>query len=123
MTLVDTSVLVVDDDLAFRGLALRILRSCGFEIAGEAATVAAGMTAALSLRPDAILVDVRLPDGSGIDLGRELAALPWLPRVVLTSSDSGAADEIAAQEDGSVMAFVPKDELPNAPLVRLLAGD
>jgi CheY-like chemotaxis protein len=120
--LVDTSVLVVDDDSAFRGLALRILRSCGFEIVGEADTVAAAMTAALSLRPDAILVDVRLPDGSGIVLARALAALPWMPRVLLTSSDDDAAGEIAADGHGPPLTFVPKDELPNAPLALLLAG-
>jgi DNA-binding NarL/FixJ family response regulator len=120
--LVDTSVLVVDDDVAFRGLALRILRSFGFAIVGEAGTVEAGMTAALSLRPDAILVDVRLPDGSGIALAKALLVLPWTPRVLLTSSDDDAAGEIAADRNGLPLTFVPKDELPNAPLVRLLAG-
>ncbi|MDX6726310.1 MAG: hypothetical protein QOK49_1115 [Baekduia sp.] len=120
---VDISVLVVDDDAAFRGLAVRILTSCGFDIVGQAETVASGMTRALALRPDAILVDVRLPDGSGIVLGLELAALPWAPRVVLTSSDSDAEGEIPTYDHRAALAFVPKDELPNAPLVRLLAGD
>jgi DNA-binding NarL/FixJ family response regulator len=115
------SVLVIDDDVAFRGLALRILRSHGFAIVGEAGTVEHGMAAAMELQPEAILVDVRLPDGSGIALARSLAALPWTPRIVLTSSDDDAADEIAAGEDARSLAFVPKDELPNAPLVALLA--
>jgi DNA-binding NarL/FixJ family response regulator len=113
-------VLVVDDDAGFRSLALRILRSSGLLVVGEAATVAAAMAAALELRPDAILVDVRLPDGDGISLGHALAALPWTPRIVLTSSDSDAAAEIAAC-DGVVLPFVPKDQLPSAPLTDLLA--
>lgn len=116
-----TTVLVIDDDVAFRSLALRILRSHGFEVVGEAGTAAFGMAAAIALRPAAILVDVRLPDGSGIELGRELAALEWTPRIVLTSSDDCAADEIAAGDDGDRLPFVPKGELPNAPLPRLFA--
>ncbi|HMJ32542.1 MAG TPA: response regulator [Baekduia sp.] len=118
----DTSVLVVDDDAGFRSLAVRILRGCGFRVIGEASTRASGMAAALDLRPDAVLVDVRLPDGDGIRLGHALAALPWSPRIVLTSSDNDAAGEVAAS-DGGLLPFVPKDQLPTAPLLRLLAID
>jgi CheY-like chemotaxis protein len=119
----DTSVLVVDDDPAFRGLAVRLLASSGFAIVGEAGTVEDGMTSALALRPAAILVDVRLPDGSGIVLARALVALPWVPRVLLTSSDTVTADEIAGRDGRVALAFVPKDELANAPLMHLLGGD
>jgi DNA-binding NarL/FixJ family response regulator len=119
---VTTSVLVVDDDAGFRGLAVRVLSAYAFDVVGEAATGEAGMAAALALRPDAILLDVRLPDANGIQLGRVLAALPWTPRVVLTSSDSDVAGEIAADGDALALAFVPKDELPGAPLEHLLAG-
>jgi DNA-binding NarL/FixJ family response regulator len=119
---VTTSVLVVDDDAGFRGLAVRVLSACAFDVVGEAATGEAGMAAAIALRPDAILLDVRLPDANGIQLGRVLAALPWTPRVVLTSSDSDVAGEIAADGDGLALAFVPKDELTGAPLEHLLAG-
>ena len=73
------SVLVVDDDAIFRALARRMLGDCGLAVVGEAETVAAGMAAASELRPDAALVDVGLPDGDGIALARELAALPWRP--------------------------------------------
>jgi DNA-binding NarL/FixJ family response regulator len=117
---VDTSVLIVDDDAAFRGLALRILRASGFLVVGEAATKAAGMAAAMELRPDAMLVDVRLPDGSGIDLAQAFAQLAWLPRVLVTSSDIEAADEITGA--GLALPFVPKDQLPTAPLALLLAA-
>jgi len=115
-------VLIVDDDDAFRGLALRILRSSGFDVVGEAATSASGMAAALELRPDAMLVDIRLPDGSGVDLARAFVRLAWTPRVLLTSSDIDAAGEIGASSDRWPLAFVAKDQLPNAPLTILLAG-
>ncbi len=116
------SVLVIDDDEVFRGLARRMLADCGLTVAGEAETVAAGRAAAAELRPRAILVDVMLPDGDGVALARELAALPWGPRVVVTSSSADVAgrDEL----DGcGVVAFVPKSDLPGAALDRLLGGD
>jgi two-component system nitrate/nitrite response regulator NarL len=108
-------VLVVDDDPAFRGLAGRLLVTFGLGLAGEAGTVAAALIVAGSLRPDGILVDVGLPDGDGITLAGELTALPWHPRVVLTSSDAEAATAADVRRAGA-QAFVPKDQLPNAAL-------
>jgi CheY-like chemotaxis protein len=116
------SVLVIDDDAVFRGLARRVLAGCGLAVAGEAESAAAGRAAAARLKPEAALVDVMLPDGDGVALARELSALPWAPRVVLTSSSADAAgrDEI----DGSgAVAFVPKAELPGARLDQLFGGD
>jgi CheY-like chemotaxis protein len=119
MPLVSGSVLVVDDDPSFRRLAKRMLDGLGFDIAGEAETVAAAIAAAGTLMPDAVLVDVGLPDGDGISLAGELTALPWRPRVVLTSSDAEAASPSQVRRSGAE-AFVPKDQLPNAALKRLL---
>jgi CheY-like chemotaxis protein len=113
------SVLVVDDDPAFRRLAQRILEACGLAVAGEADTAASALSVAGALRPDAVLVDVGLPDSDGITLARELTALPWRPRVVLTSSD--AEDATAIEELGSVAeAFVPNNELTSRALYYLL---
>jgi CheY-like chemotaxis protein len=114
-----STILVVDDDAAFRGLARRVLSGMGLVVSGEAGTVAAALVAAAALRPDAALVDVTLPDGDGIALAAELTALPWSPRVVLTSSDADAASPDEVRCSGA-NAFVPKEQLPNAPLRRLL---
>jgi CheY-like chemotaxis protein len=113
------SVLVVDDDPAFRRLAQRVLEAFGFAVAGEAGTAAAAITVAGALRPDAVLVDVGLPDSDGIALARELTALPWRPRVVLTSSNAEAATASEVRSSGAE-AFVPKNELPSAALDDLL---
>jgi CheY-like chemotaxis protein len=113
------SVLVVDDDPAFRRLAPRILEPFGLAVAGEADSAAAAISAAGLLRPDAVLVDVGLPDRDGVALARELSALPWRPRVVLTSSDAEAATASEVRSCGAT-AFVPKDELPSAALGDLL---
>jgi DNA-binding NarL/FixJ family response regulator len=114
------SVLVVDDDPGFRVLARRVLTATGFSVVGEADSVATALAAANDLRPEAVLVDVGLPDGDGVTLARELTALPWRPRVVLTSIDADAASPREVSRSGA-NGFAPKDELPNAGL-RLLAG-
>jgi CheY-like chemotaxis protein len=80
---VSGAVLVVDDDPVFRSLARRTLIAEGLVVVGEAESVATAMAAAHALRPDAVLVDVGLPDGDGVALARALTALPWRPRVVL----------------------------------------
>ena len=113
------SVLVVDDDPAFRRLAQRILEAFGLAVAGEADTAASAIAAAGALRPDSVLVDVGLPDVDGIALARELVALPWRPRVVLTSTNAEAATATEVRSSGAE-AFVPKDELPSAALDDLL---
>jgi DNA-binding NarL/FixJ family response regulator len=118
---VANSVLVIDDDPAFRDLVRRMLDDGGLVVVGEADTAAAAIATAHELRPDVALVDVGLPDGDGIALARELSSLPWHPRVVLTSSDPEAASAEDVRRSGA-HAFVPKDELPDAPLGPLLGS-
>jgi DNA-binding NarL/FixJ family response regulator len=116
------SVLVVDDDPEFRELAARLLVASGFTVVGEADSVAAALAAAARLEPTAVLVDVELPDGDGVALARELAALPWQPRVVLMSIDGDITTTEEARRAGA-RAFLNKTDLPHAPLARLLGGE
>jgi DNA-binding NarL/FixJ family response regulator len=116
------SVLLVDDDPAFRGLARRMLVAAGLVVVAEAGTVGAALAAARELRPDSALVDVGLPDGDGISLAGELAALPRPPRVLLTSTDVDAAGPEAVLRSGAA-GFVPKADLPGVALERLLARE
>jgi CheY-like chemotaxis protein len=114
--------MVVDDDRDFRQVVGGILLELGLAVAGEADTAASAIEAAQALRPDAVLVDVGLPDRDGITLARELTSLPWRPRVVLTSSNRDAAPPSALRRSGA-SAFVPKEDLPDAPLRSLLTGE
>lgn len=111
-------MLVVDDDAGFRSLARRVLSSQGLNVVGESGSADGGRELATQLRPDAVLLDVRLPDGDGVHLAAELKVLPWGPRLLLTSSDPDAARRSAA----AGLAFVPKVDLPEAPLRALLGG-
>ena len=116
------SVLIVDDNPNFRALARRLLTEAGLVVVGEAENVAEGLSLAEELRPNAALVDFGLPDGDGLGLARQLTALPWRPRVVLTSVESDIGSDGEVRSTGAE-AFVPKANLPNAPLARLLGGD
>jgi DNA-binding NarL/FixJ family response regulator len=118
----ENSVLLIDDDAAFRRLARRTLTGTGLAVVGEAGTVAAGSSAARILKPEIVLVDVGLPDGDGITLAAELAALPWQPRVVLTSVDPDAASPEDVRRAGA-SGFVPKQDLPGSGLDLLMAVD
>jgi DNA-binding NarL/FixJ family response regulator len=119
---VSRSVLVVDDDPEFRKLAGRLLAASGLTVVGEAGSVAAALEAVARLEPSAVMVDVELPDGDGVTLARELAALPWHPRVILTSIDGDITTPDEARNAGA-RAFVNKADLPNAPLAGLLGGE
>lgn len=115
------SILVVDDDAAVRGLIVRILRSGGHDVVGEAGSVADALDRAAALRPDIALVDIGLPDGDGFSLTRQLRALPWPIRVVIFSSDADRTNADAAQRAGAV-GFLPKDELSGVALEQLIGG-
>lgn len=116
-----TTVLVIDDDAAFRGLARRMLTEAGLSVVGEADSVESGRAAAAELRPQAALVDVMLAGEDGVALAHELAELPWRPRVLLTSTAPDAVHEDKLASNG-VVGFVAKEALPETPLISLLAG-
>jgi DNA-binding NarL/FixJ family response regulator len=119
---VSASVLIVDDEPTFRALAVRLIAACGMTVVGEADGVADGLSKAMALKPSAALVDVGLPDGDGFALASELTALPWRPRVVLTSVERNVGSVDAVRRSGA-QAFVQKADLPGAPLARLLGGE
>jgi len=118
---VTLTVLVVDDDAAFRGVARRMLSAVGLVVVGEAGTVKSATEQAELLRPDALLIDVGLPDGDGVALAIQLHALPWRPRVLLTSTDPEAVAAVDVTASGA-LGFLAKQDLPDAPLARLFAA-
>ena len=116
------SVLVVDDDPAFLGLVARILTDLGVGSVMTAPDAAQALLVAEHSRPDAVLIDIGLPDRDGTDLGYQLSDLPWRPRVVLTSSDSEAFLAIEPRDGARELAFVPKEELASETLRGSVAG-
>jgi CheY-like chemotaxis protein len=118
-----TSILIVDDDPAFLGLASCLLEGMGIEVVARVLDAASAVAAAEATRPNGALVDVGLPDRDGVDLAYELAALPWKPTVVLTSADADAGGAIRLAGGRPLIPFVPKDELTNGMLPLHLGAD
>jgi DNA-binding NarL/FixJ family response regulator len=80
-------LLIVDDhEVVRQGLASLLDRREGFQVVAEAGTVAEAVEQARKFEPDVVVMDVRLPDGSGIEACREIRAeLPATRVVMLTS--------------------------------------
>jgi len=83
----DYRLLVVDDhEVVRQGLVALLDRREGFQVVAEAGTVAEALDQARRFEPDIVVMDVRLPDGSGIEACRDIRAeLPATRIVMLTS--------------------------------------
>ena len=94
--------LVDDHEVVRRGIADLFKSAPGFEIVGEAARADEARRRILATRPDVVVMDARLPDGSGIDVCRDVrAALPSTYCLVLTSYDDRDAMVAAARAGAS----------------------
>jgi DNA-binding NarL/FixJ family response regulator len=78
-------VLIVDDHQPFRAVARELLEEAGFVVSGEAADGAEAFAAVAAEQPDAVLLDVQLPDRDGFSVAAALTA-DGGPVVVLISS-------------------------------------
>lgn len=89
----DITVMVLDDhEVVRRGICDIFDRADGFTVVAEAANVAQGIRRAVAVRPQVILSDLRLPDGTGLDVVTQVRAqLPDTRVVVLTSYDDDEA--------------------------------
>jgi DNA-binding NarL/FixJ family response regulator len=112
-------VLIVDDHHEFRRALRLLLIDYGYEVIGEAASAAAGVTATAALQPDLVLFDISLPDGSGIDAAKQITKLRLPSRVVLISSSDEFGFESAARDAGAI-GFLPKAQLSAARLAALI---
>lgn len=88
-------VLVDDSEVVRMGLRALLGTDPSLEIVGEAGNVATGVQTCLRLRPDVALLDIRLPDGTGFDVCRQiLKSLPAIRVLILTSvTDETLVDE------------------------------
>ena len=93
-------VLTIDDQAIFRALARDVIEATpGFASAGDAAGGEEGLEAVGKLKPDLVLLDVRMPGMSGIEVARRLAATHPEVVVVLISIEERIDVPSAAQLD------------------------
>jgi DNA-binding NarL/FixJ family response regulator len=109
-----TSVLVVDDvDLFRTGLAAALGRA-GFDVTGEAADAESAVSAAETLQPDIVLLDILMPGISGLDAVEKVRAVSPASRVVMLSGSESEEDLlecIRAGARGYLVKNAPFDEL------------
>jgi DNA-binding NarL/FixJ family response regulator len=110
-------ILVVDDHAGFRQRARSLLEEAGLDVVGEAGDGEECLVAVAALRPDAVVLDVRLPGEDGFTVAERLASPP---SVVLVSSRS-LADFGGRPLPAGVRGFIAKADL-SAPALRVLLG-
>jgi two-component system KDP operon response regulator KdpE len=112
-------VLVVDDEQQILRALRTSLRGAGYEV--ETADTAAGALAAAAMRPpEAVILDLVLPDGTGIDVCRELRA--WSSAPVIVLSAVGEEREKVAALDAGADDYVTKPVGIDELLARLRAA-
>jgi len=106
---VSTRVFVVDDhEIVRRGIADMIDAERDLEVVGEASTAQQALSRVAATLPDIVVLDVRLPDGSGIDVCRSiLSAHPGMKCLMLTAYDDDRASYAAVLAGAS--GYVLKD--------------
>jgi DNA-binding NarL/FixJ family response regulator len=114
-------VLIVDDQACFRRAARELLVARGFSVVGDADTADAALEAVDRLKPDAVLLDVRLGDEDGRDLARALTTAHPGVAVALVSCDD-QRDQPGLLEQTGASGFVLKSRLAAADLAQLWRG-
>ncbi len=111
-------VLIVDDHEPFRAVARVVLERAGYVVAGEAADAAQALAAVAADPPDAVLLDVQLPDRDGFFVANAITAADG-PAVVLISTRA-AEDYGGRIEACGARGFIAKSGLSAAAFAALV---
>jgi CheY-like chemotaxis protein len=106
----ERTVVIVDDSAGFRTQAHSLLAAAGFDVIVEAADGTSAVETIRSLSPDLVLLDVQLPDLSGLEVARLLHQEPDPPTIILISSRE-AQDYGSGIERSGADAFISKADL------------
>jgi DNA-binding NarL/FixJ family response regulator len=113
-------ILIADDHPLTRDALVALLRQNGFDVVGEAGGGAEAIRLAGELRPDLVLLDLSMPDLSGLEaLPHVRAAAPESEVVVLTASED--EDNLLAAVRGGAAGYLLKSEAPER-IVSFLRG-
>ncbi len=115
--------LLDDHEIVRAGLTRLFERAGDIEVVGEAGTAEEGLSRIPPTRPDVALLDVRLPDGDGVEVCREVRSRhPEIRCLMLTSfaDDEALFDAIMAGASGYILKQIKSDDIVEA--VRLVAN-
>ncbi|HVQ21779.1 MAG TPA: response regulator transcription factor [Candidatus Saccharimonadia bacterium] len=110
-------VVVDDHEVVRQGLVALLDRRDAFQVVGEAGTVEEAMTVVRRMRPDLVIMDVRLPDGSGIEACRDIRSeMPEVRIVILTSypDEEAVLSAIIAGASGYLLKQIRGRDLVSA---------
>jgi DNA-binding NarL/FixJ family response regulator len=110
---------IVDDDEEFLNVATAMLERDGVTVAGVARSCAEAVRRAQALRPDVVLIDIRLGDESGFEAARRLADRGPSAALIMISTHAGE-DYAELIAESPAMGFLPKAELSAAAIRRFL---
>ena len=99
-------VLIADDDPLIRMDLAEMLAEEGFEVVGQVGDGERAAALAITLRPDLVIMDVKMPRRDGIDAASEIAAKRIAPIVVLTAFSQ--RDLVEKARDAGAMAYLVK---------------
>jgi DNA-binding NarL/FixJ family response regulator len=113
---------IIDDDPSFLEAARALLEADGVTVAGTASTAAGAVRQVGALRPDVVLIDIRLGRESGFSVARQLAMGDSQAALIMISTYAEAdyADLLA---ESPAIGFLPKASLSRPAIDRILAGD
>ncbi|MBI4425925.1 MAG: response regulator transcription factor [Elusimicrobia bacterium] len=114
-------ILVVEDEVGWTELLRMWFRMAGYGDVRYAGTGAEALELAIAEPPDCILLDLVLPDQSGMEVCQKLRALPALSRVPVVLFTGHAREKVLGLQNGADY-FVPKSEKPHELLATLDAA-
>jgi DNA-binding NarL/FixJ family response regulator len=117
-------VLIVDDSEVFvQHLRSRLAEIIGLEIVGQAGNVADATSEIRKARPDVVILDIRIPGGSGFDVLEGIGKEPAKPIVVMLTNCSGSQYRKKCLQDGARFFFDKSTEFHEiAQALRSLMG-
>lgn len=113
---------IVDDHPVFRRGLTALLRASGMQVVGEAASAAEATAVVAQTQPDVVLLDIGLPDSSGVTVCATITTRHPSTRVVVVSMHRDAATVKRALDAGAV-GFVTKDAPPTQIIAAIRAAE
>lgn len=115
------SVLIVDDNGSFRAVAGALLEAGGFQVVGEADSIAAALTCATTIQPAVVLLDIGLPDRDGVSACADVQAA--FPTAAIVFCSVRGIDQYGdAVARSPAIGFLTKSQLSAEALARIVAG-
>ena len=105
-------LLLAEDDIAARETLTEVLQTLGYDVVAAVTSGVAAADRARELKPDAVLLDVHMPDGSGIEAAEVISrTLPGIAVILFSGDDNVSLSDEEAVTTGA-LAFLPKPVPP-----------